>query len=209
MKPAYLVRCCHVLAGLMACLAFAACGVKPNLELDKDLPKGTYAHVTTNKGDFVIELFADKAPKTVENYIGLAEGTKPFTNAKTGKQETRPFYDGLKIYFVQWGSVLETGCPFDIGSGGPGFQIEDEIHPDLSCDAPGMVGMSASSPNTGGSRFFVTAAPHPEFNGKVSIFGKVTRGMETVKAIVETPLHRGNVPLRDIVIRRIAIVRVP
>ena len=129
------------------------------------------ATLTTNKGDIRLELFDDKTPKTVANFEKLANDG---------------FYDGLSFHRVIDDFMIQGGCPEGTGTGGPGYQFEDEFHPDLKHDFPGVLSMANAGPNTNGSQFFITHVPTPWLDGKHSVFGKVLDdGQEVVNAIVQ------------------------
>ena len=120
-----------------------------------------YATLETNHGDVVIQLFPDHAPKTVENFVGLAEGKKEWTDPTTGAKATDRFYDGLTFHRVISGFMIQGGCPRGDGRGGPGYTFKDEFHPDLAFDRPYLLAMANSGPGTNGSQFFVTVGPTP------------------------------------------------
>jgi len=126
------------------------------------------ATITTNRGTIRIELFADKAPRTVANFEKLA---------KAG------FYDGLKFHRVIANFMIQTGCPRGDGRGGPGYTFPDEFHPDLRHDGPGVVSMANAGPNTNGSQFFITHVATPWLDDKHSVFGRVLEGQDVVNAI--------------------------
>lgn len=126
------------------------------------------AKIETKKGTIKLELFADKTPKTVANFEKLA---------KSG------FYDGLKFHRVIADFMIQGGCPYGTGTGGPGYQFEDEFHPDLRHDGPGTLSMANAGPNTNGSQFFITHVACPWLDGKHSVFGKVLEGQDVVDAI--------------------------
>src|SRR5499425_2896246 len=136
------------------------------------LKPGLYAIFETNQGEITCELFPDKAPKTVANFRGLAEGTKEFTDDKTGQKTTRRFYDGLTFHRVIPKFMIQGGCPLGAGTGGPGYRFEDEFSKDLRFDRPGRLAMANSGPNTNGSQFFITEVPTPHLNGHHTIFGQ-------------------------------------
>lgn len=171
--------------------------------------KGTpmYAIFETTQGTFKIKLFADKAPKTVDNFVGLAEGTKEFTDPKTGKQTKRPFYDGLIFHRVIPNFMIQGGCPLGTGTGGPGYKFEDEIAPGLKHDKPGKLSMANAGPNTNGSQFFITVAATPWLDGKHAIFGEVVENYDLVKAISEVRTGANDKPAEPITIKHVKIVR--
>jgi len=122
----------------------------------------------TDKGTIRVELFDDKAPKTVENFETLC-----------GKE----YYDGLKFHRVIDDFMIQGGCPLGTGTGGPGYQFEDEFHPDLRHDEPGVLSMANAGPNTNGSQFFITHTATPHLDDRHSVFGKVTEGQDVVDSI--------------------------
>src|SRR5690349_16133949 len=116
----------------------------------------TTATFDTSEGTFKVKLFDDKAPNTVANFVGLAEGTKEWTDPKTGQKVKRPFYDGLIFHRVIDGFMIQGGCPMGNGMGGPGYKFADEFGPGLRHDREGLLSMANSGPNTNGSQFFIT-----------------------------------------------------
>lgn len=133
-----------------------------------------FATLKTSRGDIVIELFANHAPKTVDNFVGLAEGTKEWTHPETGEKSNARFYDGLTFHRVIDSFMLQGGCPLGTGTGGPGYEFGDEFHPDLSFDRPYLLAMANAGPGTNGSQFFITTVPTPHLNRRHTIFGEVT-----------------------------------
>ena len=176
----------------------------------KDTPKkGTpmFAIFETNKGNIKIKLFADKAPKTVENFVGLAEGTKEFTDPKTDKKTKRPFYDGLIFHRVIPNFMIQGGCPLGTGTGDPGYRFGDEFDKSLSHDKPGKLSMANAGPGTNGSQFFITVAATPWLDGKHTIFGEVVEGYENVEAISKVRTSMGDKPVEAIVLKHVQIIR--
>jgi len=148
------------------------------------------AEFSTSVGNFKIELFMDKTPLTVGNFIKLVD---------------KGFYNGLIFHRVIPDFMIQTGCPHGSGYGGPGYTIRDEFDPKLKHDKPGILSMANAGPNTGGSQFFITVAPTPWLDGKHAIFGKVTEGMEIVNKISKVQTDRADKPLQDVIIKNIKI----
>ena len=132
-----------------------------------------HATLKTSKGNIVIKLFPDHAPETVRNFVGLAEGTKEWTDPKTGAKSNDRFYDGLGFHRVIHGFMIQGGCPLGTGTGGPGYQFKDEPHPELTFAEPYQLAMANAGPGTNGSQFFVTVAPTTWLNFKHTIFGEI------------------------------------
>lgn len=172
--------------------------------------KGTpmYAIFETNKGNFKVKFFEKESPKTVENFVGLAEGTKSFTDPKTGKETKRPFYDGLIFHRVIPNFMIQGGDPLGTGTGGPGYKFEDETKGSaLKHDKPGKLSMANAGPNTNGSQFFVTVAATPWLDGKHTIFGEVTEGYDIVESISKVKTAGSDKPAEPITIKHVQIVR--
>jgi peptidyl-prolyl cis-trans isomerase A (cyclophilin A) len=157
----------------------------------------TYAVFDTTAGRFKAKLFAEQAPRTVENFISLAEGTK------TGK----PFYDGTVFHRVIPDFMIQGGCPEGTGRGGPGYQFADEFHPGLKHAKAGLLSMANAGPNTNGSQFFVTVAPTPWLDNRHSIFGEVIEGYDVVKQISQTPRNAQDRPLQEVRVNSVKIER--
>ena len=157
-----------------------------------------YATFDTSEGKFKAKLFADKAPKTVENFVGLAEG------AKTGK----PFYDGTIFHRVISNFMIQGGCPEGTGRGGPGYRFADEFHPSLKHNKKGLLSMANAGPGTNGSQFFVTVAETPHLDNKHSIFGEVTEGYDVVEKISKVPRGAQDRPIKEVKVNSVKIERV-
>jgi peptidyl-prolyl cis-trans isomerase A (cyclophilin A) len=162
------------------------------------------ATLHTNRGDIVLNLFPNHAPATVENFVGLAEGTKDYQadGGKTGK-----FYDGLGFHRVIDNFMIQGGCPLGTGTGGPGYTFKDEPHPELTFDKPYLLAMANAGPGTNGSQFFITVTETPWLNAKHTIFGEVAdaESRAVVDAIAKTPVGAMDRPVADVVIERISV----
>lgn len=174
--------------------------------------KKMFAEFQTSMGKFKILLHHTKAPKTVENFVGLAEGTKTYKDSKTGKDVTeadkKPFYNGVIFHRVIDGFMIQGGDPTGTGRGGPGYTFADEFHPELKHSKEGILSMANAGPNTNGSQFFITLGPTPHLDKMHSVFGEVVEGMDVVKAIGKTKTHPlNNKPTTDVVIDKITIIR--
>jgi peptidyl-prolyl cis-trans isomerase A (cyclophilin A) len=165
-----------------------------------------HAHFTTTLGNFTIRLFEEDAPKTVANFVGLAEGTMEFIDPKTRQKTTRPYYDGLTFHRVIDGFMIQGGCPLGTGTGGPGYTFEDEFSPKLKHRGAGVLSMANAGPNTNGSQFFVTLAATPWLDNRHTVFGEVVDGLDVVKKIGVTPT-RNDKPVTPVVIESLKITR--
>ena len=162
----------------------------------------------TSEGNFTCALFPDKAPKTIENFVGLAKGTKQFTDPHTRQPAQRPFYDGLIFHRVIPNFMIQGGCPLSTGTGGPGYQFEDEFTDDLAFDCVGRLAMANAGPHTNGSQFFITVAPTPWLNNRHTIFGQVTEGQDVVTKISLAQRDPRDKPTKPVVIKQIRIEEV-
>ena len=166
------------------------------------------AHFTTSEGKFTIQLFDQEAPRTVENFVGLAEGTKEWTDPRTGRKGTTPYYNGTVFHRVIEGFMIQGGDPLGQGTGGPGYKFADEFSPKRRHAKPGVLSMANSGPNTNGGQFFITLTATPWLDDKHSVFGEVTEGMDVITKIGGTATSKpGDRPLKPITIESVTIER--
>ena len=165
------------------------------------------ATLHTNHGDIVIELFPNHAPKTVENFVGLATGSKEWTDPRTGKKSNEKLYDGTVFHRVIAGFMIQGGDPLGQGFGDPGYKFADEFHGELQFDRPYILAMANSGPNTNGSQFFITVAPTTWLNRKHTIFGEVkdAASQAVVDAIATTPTGAQDRPVNAVIINSVTI----
>ncbi len=170
--------------------------------------KNMFALFDTTMGKIKVRLFYDKAPETVNNFTDLAEGKKEWKDPSSGNKKKSHFYDGLTFHRVIPKFMIQGGDPAGNGTGGPGYMFKDEIFPDLHFDKPGILAMANAGRDTNGSQFFITVAPTSWLDGKHTIFGEVTEGMDVVKKISEAPRDQMNdSPLKAIKINKVTIER--
>ncbi|HEY0705750.1 MAG TPA: peptidylprolyl isomerase [Polyangia bacterium] len=181
-------------------------------EYTKDLKgKGPLKAIfDTTEGKLTCELFADKAPMTVANFVGLARGLKPFRNPKTGAVEKRPFFDGLIFHRVIPDFMIQGGDPLGMGTGDPGYSFGDEFHPSLRHDKPGILSMANAGPGTNGSQFFITERPTPHLDDRHSVFG-ACKDEATIKKIARVEKDpsdpMGSRPKTPITVEKVTIKR--
>ncbi|MCC6159875.1 MAG: peptidylprolyl isomerase [Deltaproteobacteria bacterium] len=167
-----------------------------------------YAIFHTTQGDFTVKLFPDKAPKTVENFVGLATGTKEYKDIKTGAAKKGNFYDGLIFHRVIPDFMIQGGDPEGTGRGGPGYKFGDEFDPSLKFDKVGLLAMANAGPGTNGSQFFVTVKATPWLTGKHTIFGEVVDGYNIVEKVSKVQTGAQDRPATPVVINKLEIKEV-
>ncbi len=172
-----------------------------------------YATLETSKGPITIELFPNHAPKTVRNFVELAEGAREWTDPTTGKKTTNKLYDGVVFHRVISGFMIQGGDPLGSGMGGPGYKFDDEIHGELQFDRPYILAMANAGQQggrgTNGSQFFITLGKTPHLNRKHTIFGEVAdqASRDVVDAIGSVPTARGDRPIEPVVLKSVTIER--
>jgi peptidyl-prolyl cis-trans isomerase A (cyclophilin A) len=167
----------------------------------------TQAHFETSEGNFTVRLFDEEAPKTVANFVGLAEGTKEWRDPSTGEKKKAPFYEGVIFHRVINGFMIQGGDRLGQGTGGPGYTFGDEFHPSRRHDKAGVLSMANAGPNTNGSQFFITLGPTPHLDNRHSVFGEVVDGLDVVKRIGAVPTGPRDRPVKPVVIQKIRIER--
>ena len=163
------------------------------------------ATLRTNQGDIVVRLFPDHAPKTVRNFVELAQGKKEWTNPTTRQASTGRLYDGTIFHRVIPDFMIQGGDPLGTGTGGPGYKFSDEFHPDLTFGKPYLLAMANAGPGTNGSQFFITTVPTAWLNNKHTIFGEVVSGTEVVDKISRVKTGRNDKPEADVVLEHVEI----
>lgn len=164
-----------------------------------------YATLVTSLGDIKVKLLPETAPKTVENFVGLATGAKEWTDPRSGEKQSTPLYNGTIFHRVIQNFMIQGGDPLGTGTGGPGYKFEDEVSGGPSFDKPGYLAMANAGPNTNGSQFFVTVAPTSHLTGKHTIFGEVIEGQEIADAISKTKTGPSDRPAEDVVLKEVQI----
>jgi peptidyl-prolyl cis-trans isomerase A (cyclophilin A) len=168
---------------------------------------GTYARFVTTEGNFTVRLFDQEAPRTVENFVGLAEGTKEWSDPRTNQKVQNPYYDGTIFHRVIDGFMIQGGDPLGQGIGGPGYNFADEFHPKLRHNKAGILSMANRGPNTNGGQFFITLAPTPHLDDRHAVFGEVVDGMDVISKIGRTRTGDRDRPVKDVVIQNVTIER--
>ena len=165
------------------------------------------ATLRTSQGTVVVRLFPDQAPKTVRNFVELAEGGRQWTDPETGQATTSKLYDGTIFHRVIPDFMIQGGDPLGSGRGGPGYKFGDEIHPDLRFDRPYLLAMANAGPGTNGSQFFITTVPTSWLNGKHTIFGEVIDGADVVDRISRVKTGSQDRPVEDVTLESVTVER--
>jgi peptidyl-prolyl cis-trans isomerase A (cyclophilin A) len=167
-----------------------------------------YAHFTTSEGNFTARLFDAETPNTVANFTGLADGSKEWTDPRSGQKVKQPYFNGTIFHRVIADFMIQGGDPLGQGTGGPGYNFADEFHPSLRHSKAGILSMANRGPNTNGGQFFITLVPTPWLDNKHSVFGEIVEGMDVVNKIGATATSKpGDRPLKPITIESVTIER--
>jgi peptidyl-prolyl cis-trans isomerase A (cyclophilin A) len=165
-----------------------------------------YAHFTTSEGNFAARLFDAETPNTVANFTGLADGSKEWTDPRSGRKVKQPYFNGTIFHRVIEGFMIQGGDPLGQGTGGPGYTFADEFNPKLRHSKPGILSMANRGPNTNGGQFFITLAATPWLDDKHSVFGEVVEGLDVIKKIGSTATSKpGDRPIKPITIETVTI----
>ena len=166
-----------------------------------------FATFKTSEGTFSIRLYDTEAPKTVENFVGLAEGTKEWMDPRTNQKSKKPYYDGVIFHRVIEGFMIQGGDPLGQGIGGPGYTFADEFHPAARHSKAGILSMANRGPNTNAGQFFITLGPTPHLDDRHTVFGEVVDGMDVIRKIGTTKTDARDRPVKDVVITSVTIER--
>jgi peptidyl-prolyl cis-trans isomerase A (cyclophilin A) len=175
----------------------------------RDVAEDLYATLSTSEGDIRLQLFPNHAPKTVANFVELAEGAREWTDPRNGNRSTDKLYDGTVFHRVISGFMLQGGDPLGTGTGGPGYRFNDEIHPELAFTKPYLLAMANAGPGTNGSQFFITVAATSWLTGKHTIFGEVADAdsRAVVDRIAAAKTDARDRPVQDVTINSVTIER--
>lgn len=169
--------------------------------------KGLYAVFETTFGEMIARLEEQRAPETVKNFVGLATGEKEYIDPRTGKKSHEPFYDGTIFHRIIKNFMIQGGDRLGMGTGGPGYRFNNEIHPELRHSGPGILSMANAGPNTNGSQFFITLVPCPWLDGDYNVFGALVKGEDVLMKLGNVPTGPMDRPKEEVGIQKIRIVR--
>ncbi|MFL5343517.1 MAG: peptidylprolyl isomerase [Hyalangium sp.] len=167
--------------------------------------KDLYATIKTSQGDIVVRLFSKDAPKTVENFVGLAAGEKEWRHPSTGQKSTKPLYEGTIFHRVIPNFMIQGGDPTGTGSGDPGYSFADEFQSGRTFNKPGILAMANAGPNTNGSQFFITTSTPAHLNNHHTIFGEVVKGYDVAVKISKVPRDAADKPNTPVAITKIEL----
>lgn len=173
--------------------------------MDKSNPDNPVAELHTSHGTITVELFEERAPRTVENFVGLSTGEQEWEDPETGEVRDDPLYSDVLFHRVIAGFMIQGGDPTGTGRGGPGYTFDDEFHPELQHDGPGILSMANAGPDTNGSQFFITLDAQPHLDEKHAVFGQVIDGMDVVKQIGEVQTDSADKPTNEVVLESVDI----
>ena len=171
------------------------------------MSKDMFANLETSLGNVRVRLHNDKVPATVDNFVGLAEGTIEWTHPHTKEKSKTPYYDGTIFHRIIPRFMCQGGDITGTGTGGPGYRFKDEFHPELKHDKPGILSMANAGPNTNGSQFFITTVPTPHLDNKHSVFGEVVSGMDVLENMSKVARDGRDKPKEDIILKKVTIER--
>jgi peptidyl-prolyl cis-trans isomerase A (cyclophilin A) len=163
------------------------------------------ATLHTSEGDIEVELYDERAPNTVDNFVGLATGDQEWEHPETGETVSEPLYDDVEFHRIIDGFMIQTGDPTGTGRGGPGYTFDDEFHDDLRHDGPGKLSMANRGPDTNGSQFFITLDAQPHLDDKHAVFGEVTDGMDVVREIGSADTDSNDKPTSPIHLQSVEV----
>jgi len=172
-----------------------------------ETPDNPTATIHTNRGDITVELFAERVPNTVENFLGLATGEMEWEHPETGESMDEPLYDDVPFHRVIPDFMVQGGDPTGTGRGGPGYTFDDEFHDDLGHHDAGILSMANRGPNTNGSQFFITLDAQPHLDDRHAVFGQVIEGMDVVREIGSLETDADDRPVEEAVIESVTVDR--
>ena len=174
---------------------------------EQENPENPTADIHTTHGDITVELFQQRAPRTVENFVGLATGEQEWEDPETGETRTDPLYQDVEFHRIIQGFMIQGGDPTGTGRGGPGYSFDDEFHSELRHDSAGILSMANSGPDTNGSQFFITLDAQSHLDDRHAVFGQVIDGMDVVEELGSLPTDSNDRPQEEAVIESVDVDR--